>query len=256
MANNETVKSRPEWMIVSLGIFSAIMIFRLTSVIMEEFYNSVDSHHEYYFLFLISSWKFIIMPAVCVAAAVIVSRYQEKILSRKGRRTNYVFLVLFIIFGLNPLSYSIQTKNLSADEIPDDSSLHISYLPVHMEFRLVVGEKEKSDQKAIDNSLDNLILSDDIIITENNIISASIEENWDNTFAVCLEVDKEGGEKMFNVTKKNIGGRLAVIVDGKILASPQIAGAVRNSFSFGAFTKRDAYVWMKRINETIKQNKK
>jgi preprotein translocase subunit SecD len=43
---------------------------------------------------------------------------------------------------------------------------------------------------------------------------------------VILEFNATGGEKFYELTKANIGGQIAVIIDNKVVSAPQVKGAV------------------------------
>ncbi|MBL7222931.1 MAG: hypothetical protein ISS72_03675 [Candidatus Brocadiae bacterium] len=69
------------------------------------------------------------------------------------------------------------------------------------------------------------------------------------THSIGLAFNKQGAEKFEAVTTANIGRRLAIVVDGKVLSAPVIRSAIRDRAQIaGAFTLEEARAMARKIS--------
>jgi preprotein translocase subunit SecD len=85
-----------------------------------------------------------------------------------------------------------------------------------------------------------------------DIKSASIEESEIDGvthYAVQVAFTEAGGKKMRELTDKNRGALIAIVVDGKVITAPVIRATIGERASITAkFTKAEAENLAKRIN--------
>ena len=63
---------------------------------------------------------------------------------------------------------------------------------------------------------------DEVLLTEEDIITAIVVKQDNGAPAVRLTLSPEGQEKLLRVTRKNVGSKLGVIVDGRLQSVSQI----------------------------------
>lgn len=109
-----------------------------------------------------------------------------------------------------------------------------------LEFKLVSDDKEKLKQAIEGNILEGvelkyaqddkepLLLEKETILTGNALSSASVrfDSSHFNTPVVGLQFNSEGAKKFADITEKNIGRRLAIVLDGKVQSAPNIREAI------------------------------
>jgi hypothetical protein len=97
-----------------------------------------------------------------------------------------------------------------------------------------------SHQETIDQSGDTIYLHDEAVVTNSDIESAAMMQNG-SVFSVTVEFTAEGAEKMRLATQSHIDRRLAILVDGEVVAVPTIRSAVSTSAVInGRYTKAEA----------------
>ncbi|MFH1441780.1 MAG: protein translocase subunit SecD [Candidatus Omnitrophota bacterium] len=109
-----------------------------------------------------------------------------------------------------------------------------------LEFKLVSDDKEKLKQaiegnipegyelKYAQDEKEPLLLEKEAVLTGSALSSASVkfDSSHFNTPVVGLQFNPEGAKKFADITEKNIGRRLAIVLDGKVQSAPNIREAI------------------------------
>ena len=109
-----------------------------------------------------------------------------------------------------------------------------------LNFRLIAKNKEFGIEKLISNTGEELNVSKRVIMSGENLIDAQPNFNsQSNQPTVSFSLDRVGAQKFGRVTSDNVGKRLAIILDGKIVSAPSInepitsgSGMISGNFSF------------------------
>ena len=71
-------------------------------------------------------------------------------------------------------------------------------------------------------------------------------------YEIVLELNPKGAEKIFEVTSKNIGRRMCVIINGELVLAHVIHEPIYNTCSVkGSFSSEEAYLMARRINKDL-----
>ena len=109
-----------------------------------------------------------------------------------------------------------------------------------LNFRLVSENSEFGTDKLISENGEKLNVSKRIIMSGENLIDAQPNiNNQNNEPTVSFTLDRLGAQKFGRATTDNIGKRLAIVLDGKIVSAPSIneaitsgSGMISGNFSF------------------------
>jgi protein-export membrane protein SecD len=109
-----------------------------------------------------------------------------------------------------------------------------------LNFRLVSENDEFGTDKLISENGQELNVSKRIIMSGENLIDAQPNlNNQSNQPAVSFTLDRLGAQKFGRTTTDNVGKRLAIVLDGKIISAPSInesittgSGIISGNFSF------------------------
>ena len=109
-----------------------------------------------------------------------------------------------------------------------------------LNFRLVSDNDEFGVDKLISKNGENLNISKRIIMSGENLIDAQPNFNsQSNEPTVSFTLDRLGSQKFGRATTDNVGKRLAIVLDGKIISAPSInepitggSGIISGNFSF------------------------
>ncbi len=109
-----------------------------------------------------------------------------------------------------------------------------------LNFRLVSENDEFGVDKLVSDTGENLNISKRIIMSGENLIDAQPNfNNQTNQPTVSFTLDRVGGQKFGRTTSDNVGKRLAIVLDGKIISAPSINepitsgnGMISGNFSF------------------------
>jgi preprotein translocase subunit SecD len=71
-----------------------------------------------------------------------------------------------------------------------------------------------------------LAVSRDVLLDQDDFLSASPAVNADGDLTAVLVLTDEGSEKLLNITSNNIGKRLAILLDDRIIIAPVIRGDI------------------------------
>ena len=109
-----------------------------------------------------------------------------------------------------------------------------------LNFRLVSENSEFGTDKLISENGEKLNVSKRIILSGENLIDAQPNiNNQNNEPTVSFTLDRLGAQKFGRATTDNVGKRLAIVLDGKIVSAPSINepitsgnGMISGNFSF------------------------
>ncbi len=114
-----------------------------------------------------------------------------------------------------------------------------------LNFRLVTDDKSEfgNEKLVIKGSQEEIIVSKRIILSGENLIDAQPRyDNLNNQPIVAFSLDRLGAQRFGQVTTKNIGKRLAIILDGEAISAPVIQDSITsgNGTISGNFTFKTA----------------
>ncbi len=112
-----------------------------------------------------------------------------------------------------------------------------------LNFRLVSDNAEFGSDKLISENGETLNVSKRIVMSGENLIDAQPSiKNQQNEPAVTFSLDRLGAQKFGRTTTDNVGKRLAIVLDGKIISAPNINEPITsgNGMISGNFTFQEA----------------
>ncbi len=112
-----------------------------------------------------------------------------------------------------------------------------------LNFRLVSNNNEFGTDELISENGEILNVSKRIIMSGENLIDAQPNiNNQNNEPTVSFTLDRLGSQKFGRVTTDNVGKRLAIVLDGKIVSAPNINEPITsgNGMISGNFTFQEA----------------
>ena len=109
-----------------------------------------------------------------------------------------------------------------------------------LNFRLVKENSEFGVDELISDTGEKLLISKRIVMSGENLIDAQPSiQNQQNEPTVSFTLDRLGAQKFGRTTSDNVGKRLAIVLDGKIISAPNInepitsgKGMISGNFSF------------------------
>ena len=109
-----------------------------------------------------------------------------------------------------------------------------------LNFRLIADNEEFGADKLISENGEELSVSKRIVMSGENLIDAQPNFNsQSNQPTVSFTLDRLGAQKFGRTTTDNVGKRLAIVLDGKIISAPSInepitsgSGIISGNFSF------------------------
>ena len=114
-----------------------------------------------------------------------------------------------------------------------------------LNFRLVTDKEDVfGSEKMISDSGEDVVVNKKIIMSGDNLIDAQPRvDNQTNQPMVSFTLDRYGAQKFGKVTTNNVGKRLAIVLDKKIISAPVIrepitggSGTISGNFSFQEVT--------------------
>ena len=112
-----------------------------------------------------------------------------------------------------------------------------------LNFRLVSENSEFGVDELISEDGENLKVSKRIVMSGENLIDAQPSiKNQQNEPTVSFTLDRLGAQKFGRTTTDNVGKRLAIVLDGKIISAPNINEPITggNGMISGNFTFQEA----------------
>ena len=116
----------------------------------------------------------------------------------------------------------------------------------NLTFRIVSNSEDLfgSEQLTFENSDDKLNISKRIVVSGDNLINAQpFHDNQMNQTVVNFTFDRSGSKKFARATTNNVGKRLAIILDNKIISAPVVrepivggSGQISGDFTFQTAT--------------------
>ena len=116
----------------------------------------------------------------------------------------------------------------------------------NLSFRLVSDEEETfgSESLFFEDGVTQLNINKRVILSGENLTNARPSfDNTNNDTVVSFTLDRVGSKKFGRATTKNVGKRLAIILDNKIISAPQIrepilggTGQISGNFTFQSAT--------------------
>ena len=116
----------------------------------------------------------------------------------------------------------------------------------NLTFRIVSGEDNAfgSEVMSFENSEEKLNISKRVVVSGDNLVNAKPSlDNQSNEATVSFTFDRVGAKKFGRATTDNVGRRMAIILDGKIISAPQIRepilggnGQITGNFTFQSAT--------------------
>ena len=112
-----------------------------------------------------------------------------------------------------------------------------------LNFRLVNDSSDFGTDELISETGENLKVSKRIVMSGENLIDAQPSiQNQNNEPTVSFTLDRLGAQKFGRTTTDNVGKRLAIVLDGKIISAPNINEPITSGKGIisGNFTFQDA----------------
>jgi len=117
---------------------------------------------------------------------------------------------------------------------------------VILEFRLAeTSPSEGLREVTIDDTNEKLYLHKDVIISNKDVAAArAIPSLTPRSFDIEIEFTEGGADRISRVSAENIGKRIAILMDGKVIVAPILRSAISHKAviagSAPSFTKEEA----------------
>jgi preprotein translocase subunit SecD len=125
--------------------------------------------------------------------------------------------------------------------------------PSRLQFRIVVDEGDSAASEELPHGGEKLRVLKDVVLDERGIESAARQADGRN-YSVSLKMTAEGAERLKEATSKNIGRRLAVVFDGKVLTAPMIRSMIGESAVItggsNGFSREEAEAVVKAVGQS------
>jgi len=122
---------------------------------------------------------------------------------------------------------------------------------VSVEFKLVCAGAGQTDCRKLPKRVnqEELYITVEAFLATKDIVSAKIREG---TGDIDFQFNKAGSQKLNEITSKNAGRRMAIFVDGNLLATPKIYDPVITGKTTvtSSLTDKEAQALVDRINKT------
>ena len=90
-------------------------------------------------------------------------------------------------------------------------------------------------------------------LTQTDVASAEIQRSSKGHPMVFLTFQDEAARRELQVTRKIIGNRVAIVVNGKVVATPMVSAASRLLYIDGNYTQEEAEALVMAFNRGIQQ---
>lgn len=97
---------------------------------------------------------------------------------------------------------------------------------------------------------DKVYLHAKVELTDKDIASARLyKPKLGDGVGIAVEFTKEGAAKMGKLTREHLNKRLAILVEGKVIAAPTIRAVITDKSNIeGKFSREQAEVFVKAVN--------
>ena len=92
-------------------------------------------------------------------------------------------------------------------------------------------------------------------LTERDVQYAEVQKNGKGQPMIFITFLRDAAVRELNVTLKNIGNRVAILVDGKVLSTPMIASGSRQLYIESDFTEKQAETLAKALNRVADRHR-
>jgi preprotein translocase subunit SecD len=133
----------------------------------------------------------------------------------------------------------------------------IVFTPPALQFRLVVDSPTADSEQMTVVQQNNssrqpevLNVQKEVLLDNSVVKSATVVVDSGGNPEIDVKLTDDGAKRLAEVTRQNIGKRLALVVDGKLYEAPRIATAITGGEALitGHFTKEEAENLATRIN--------
>jgi len=153
------------------------------------------------------------------------------------RKIVYLGLIVLCVLGFS-LSYADEADLSSEDK-------------VSVEFKIVCAGSGQIDCRKLPKRVnqEELYVTNIPFLSIKDIVAAKINQA---SGAIDIQFNKEGTQKFNEITSKNAGRRMAIFVDGNLLATPKIYDPVITGKTTvtSSLTDKEAQALVDRINKT------
>jgi preprotein translocase subunit SecD len=114
--------------------------------------------------------------------------------------------------------------------------------PVKVEFRIAEIEPcDNTDEYSFENTQERYYLHQEVLCGNDDIKSTFVEKTLDH-YSVLLEFTQKGTEKWSEITGNNIGKRIGILVNDKLVTAPIIRARIDQGKALitGEFSKQEA----------------
>jgi preprotein translocase subunit SecD len=95
----------------------------------------------------------------------------------------------------------------------------------------------------------SIAVSKMVLLSDSNVESIDLLRLEGRTRGLVLTLTKEAGERMRELTNRNVGKELAIVFDGKVLSAPNIAGPIGRSVAIDLGATMDEEAVVERVRE-------
>jgi len=131
--------------------------------------------------------------------------------------------------------------------------------PPVLAFRLVLpAEKEGVPKLPVMGTDATVCLEPEVLMDAKSVALAKADKGYAGAFQIALTFTPAGAKVFADLTRKNVGRRLAILIDGKVLSAPLIKDEVPGGKAVitGSFTRKQAEELAERISAAVKNARK
>ena len=122
-----------------------------------------------------------------------------------------------------------------------------------LEIRLAQSEPQEGWEEVKEEKSGNKIyLHKTAVITSDDVQRAVADIDANGQPVIAVHFNKAGQEKMEKATQENLGKRLAIVVDGKVVTAPTIQSTIsKRAHITGRFTGDEVKAMVETINKSL-----
>ena len=144
------------------------------------------------------------------------------------------------LFGVSEPSIHLQGENQIVVQLPGltdrEAALKLIGETALLEFKLVNTNMQEFSEalkgnipegyelRRVDKTQENVLLEKEAVLTGSTLVGANVgfdQSSFGEPY-VNIEFNSEGAKKFADITTNNVGGRLAIVLDDKVLSAPRI----------------------------------